>query len=570
MRNKNNIVLRILFACHAALLVISGAAQSLHLSVEKNSITFNENAVVTVKGEVKNLIGYVVLPEIEGFILTERSSTSFKKSNGIIKFSQSFTLQPIRPGDFTIGPAYVETGSRRVYSNSTDVHVEETSGSNAGNIVFLRCEPDKKEVYTGEMITLTLRLYHRADINFSGDRPYAHAFSGFWYQAGAVDGVYEDTIITMNGLKYVGETLYKEYVFPNSVGELYLPKYEYMCYVNFYGTDASSLSSDQQVELVSAPVKIISLQLPEHDSLNGYNGDVGVFSISSSLENETAKAWEPVTLTITITGQGNFPFMMAPELDLPVGLSAHITESTDSIITLRGTYEGQKRFTYLITPEKEGEYQLSGFKFTYFDPNKEEFVTLTTPGYDLHVEPGDKLTSETESNLPDSFFNSNSGSSNVFAIALILIIATGAFTFYYFNQKKKKQQNAIAAMLVKQKAEAEAEPEVPVDRSYENALALIHGATLYLNNGQPVQCVNSLYEALMIRICGLTKMRKEEISVNTLKYRLGLVKISPEAVAETMVLYEELKLKRYMMSRADIELAQLLLARTSALLSKLN
>jgi hypothetical protein len=420
------------------------------------------------------------------------------------------------------------------------------------------------------MITLTLRLYHRADINFSGDRPYAHSFSGFWYQEGSVDALYEDTVITSDGLKYVGETLYKEYVLPNTTGELYLPKYEYTCYVNFYGADANSLSNEQMVELVSAPVKINSLPLPKHDSLPGYNGDVGQFNLSSSLNQSKTKAWEPITLNITVSGSGNFPFMMAPQLQLPDGLKGKFIEAFDSVITLKNVYVAQKKFTYQVMPEKEGTYALDEIKFTFFDPIKKEFVTRSVPGYTLEVAPGDKLQSDSENNLPTSFLEDKSNTSHIVIIALVLIIVFGAVGVYLFSEKKKKAKRLAEEKEQESLRQLEDENVVPIDHSRENAAALLQNSKLFLQNGQVKPCVNALFEALTVRICGITQMRKEEISMNTLRYKLSLAKYSTDTINETIALYEDLKLKKYSISPGEIQSAEALIGKTTNFLEILG
>ncbi len=554
----------------AVIMNLTCVAQNLTLSIAKKSISFNENAIVTLTGELSNFNNYASLPEVDGLVVTNRTASfSLNKSNGRIKITQTFTLQPIRPGSFEIGAAYIESGSRRIYSNKVDLTVEQAEANANNTIVFLRCEPNKSTVFYGEMITLTLRLYHRADINFSGDRPYAHSFSGFWYQEGSGDGLYEDTVITQNGLKYVGETLYKEYVFPNLVGELYLPKYEYMCYINFYGADANSLSADQQVELVSAPVKITSLALPEHDTLMGYNEDVGSFKIKTALSATATNTYEPVQFIVTITGSGNFPFMMAPTLHLPDGMKATLIDATDSTITLFNYYNSQKKFTYNLVPEQVGDFNIEPFTFTYFDPEKEKYITLSDSGYTLHVELGEKLTEDSESNLPTSFFDVKADRSKPILLGVVAVLLIGGAVFFWNRTKKKKENHTKELLLAKQKAAEEQEYIAPIDSSHKQAMALVSNATMILQNGQVTQTVNALYEALTIRICGVAKMRREEISVNTLKYKLTLIKLEASQITELMELYEELKLKRYMLAPADYNLAGDLILRTSALLQKL-
>jgi hypothetical protein len=221
-------------------------------------------------------------------------------------------------------------------------------------------------------------------------------------------------------------------------------------------------------------------------------------------------------------------------------------------------------------PEKEGSYSLDEIKFTFFDPVKEEFVTRSVPGYSLEVAPGDKLQGDSENNLPASFLETESTSTNVFIVALVILITLGAVGAYLYSEKKKKAK--LLAEEIEQESSRALEDDIaiPVDRSRENAAAQLQNAKLFLQNSQVKPCVNALFEALTIRICGITRMRKEEISMNTLRYRLSMAKYSADTVNETVELYEDLKLKKYALSTGEWELAQSLIAKTTNILEKIG
>jgi hypothetical protein len=147
--------------------------------------------------------------------------------------------------------------------------------------------------------------------------------------------------------------------------------------------------------------------------------------------------------------------------------------------------------------------------------------------------------------------------------ALVGIPLIGYMLVRRRKKKKELEEHEEKARL----AALEAVPEYipPPDTSLDQARALIHGAGQYLQSGAVLQSVNNLYEALIVRICGLTKMRREEISVNTLRYQLRLAHLEESLINDMIVHYEDLKLKRYTIGPADAAAAHILIVRTANL-----
>jgi hypothetical protein len=126
-----------------------------------------------------------------------------------------------------------------------------------------------------------------------------------------------------------------------------------------------------EVTVKCNPVNIEILPLPEEGKPESFNGAVGKLNWSVETSRTSLKANDAFNLKINITGNGNFPLMSAPKLDLPESFETYnpkITENNNS-----------KTFEYLVIPRQEGEFTLKNLNFSYFNLETKRYVTLTSP-----------------------------------------------------------------------------------------------------------------------------------------------------------------------------------------------
>jgi hypothetical protein len=124
-------------------------------------------------------------------------------------------------------------------------------------------------------------------------------------------------------------------------------------------------------------VNIEILPLPEEGKPESFNGAVGKLNWNIEASRTSLKANDAFNLKITITGNGNFPLMSAPKLNLPESFETYnpkITENSNS-----------KVFEYLVIPREEGEFTLKDLNFSYFNLETKKYVTLTAPEMMLKV-----------------------------------------------------------------------------------------------------------------------------------------------------------------------------------------
>ena len=129
----------------------------------------------------------------------------------------------------------------------------------------------------------------------------------------------------------------------------------------------------QAIKVSSAPVTIDVKPLPPHAPA-GFSGAVGHFALTTEVKPKNAQVGDPLTVTATISGRGNFDRVNAPELENDRGWHTYPPSSNfkaDDDIGISGT----KSFEMVLTPN-EPKKAVPPFIFSYFDPLKETYVTL--------------------------------------------------------------------------------------------------------------------------------------------------------------------------------------------------
>ncbi|MFT3780445.1 MAG: BatD family protein [Nibricoccus sp.] len=125
-----------------------------------------------------------------------------------------------------------------------------------------------------------------------------------------------------------------------------------------------------------------------------FNGAVGQFTLKSNIVPATTNVGEPITWTLTLSGTGNWPdFPGLPARSVSkdfrtVQPQAHRTPKDGSL------YEATLVEDVVLIPTKPGSYTLGPTTWSYFDPAKGEYQTITTTPITVTV------LSQPESNKP--------------------------------------------------------------------------------------------------------------------------------------------------------------------------
>ena len=399
-------------------------SQSLSASVDKNPVAAGEQFQLTFS---LNSSGSIFQgPSFPDFFVLAGPSVSNNMSimNGSVSQTQSFTyfLQAKNEGTFKVGSASIICNGKKLESPPFTITVvkgnpqqqsgqqqQQRSGSESQNVnpndVFLKVSVDKSNVYRGEGIVVSYKLYTKVQlVNYAITK--APSLNGFWSQDIQLPAQLNLKGENINGTQYgVGE-IKKVVVFPQQSGTLTLDPMEGECIARvkvktgrsndpfgifndpffndpFFGGGVR----DVKVGVKSEPLKITVKELPPN-APESFSGSVGKFNFEASLDKNKTKANEPVTLKIKISGHGNISLIDPPKINFPPDIETYDPKVVNNFSTTVAGSSGNKIFEYLLIPRHEGNYKIDPVQFSYFDLEKKSYVSSASSPFSIDVERG--------------------------------------------------------------------------------------------------------------------------------------------------------------------------------------
>jgi tetratricopeptide (TPR) repeat protein len=150
---------------------------------------------------------------------------------------------------------------------------------------------------------------------------------------------------------------------------------------NFFGATVP-----KDITVTSPPADLTVLELPTAGRPEDFSGAVGQFKISSELSAKSAAAGDPLTLSMRITGTGNFDRVDSNMLQRVDDWKTYAPKSTFKADDALGN-KGQKIFEQPVIAEHPGEQTLPGLSFSYFDPTTRRYQTARTQPVDVTITP---------------------------------------------------------------------------------------------------------------------------------------------------------------------------------------
>ena len=329
------------------------------------------------------------LPTVDGIELrgTSQSSSTLISGGGVQHTIQyRFSLVPRKEGTFTIPPIEVEVDGKKLRTEMLTLKVspaEKTKGE--GDLAFGELRVGRKTVYVGEDVPVDIRYFLDRSARWNAQQAPSLEGDGFTTRRVVEGGQSE---VELAGKKYA-RLLLRTVATPTKAGKFSLgpaemrfvySKQQNMRYSPFGGT----FGPGQEV-VVSAPAVELEVKpLPVNGRPKDFAGAVGKFKLTASGRPDKVKAGDPVTMTVTISGQGNFDRITTPALAEPEGWRTYpATDKFSPNDTLGLT--GTKTFEIAVVPE-EKKSETPVFTFVFFDPDEAKYVTLKSDATPLVVE----------------------------------------------------------------------------------------------------------------------------------------------------------------------------------------
>ena len=344
-------------------------------------------------------------PDFQGFRVLMGPSQSISSSwiNGVRSYSKtySYTLAPTAQGKFAIRQATITIDGKVYKSLSKNVEVtaavdkpndQMSVDDIADDNLHLVAEVSKISPYLNEAISVVYKLYVSPSINVSNFRPLDNPkYNNFWSQDmpftryDVQNGSYE-------GKAYRFVVLKRVVLYPQKSGQLTIEPLSLDVTLevpsnkrDFFGGRIYS----QTNKTVSAGKRVINVKpLPSEGKPADFGGAVGNFEFSVSTSKTTLNASESLQATITIKGNGNLKLFQLPEPSLPGALEVYEPEFNEEVRTTLSGMKGKVSNNYTIVPSFRGKYPIPGISFSYFDPELEQYKSVTSNEIMINVMEG--------------------------------------------------------------------------------------------------------------------------------------------------------------------------------------
>jgi hypothetical protein len=331
-----------------------------------------------------------------------------------------YTVMPLKAGTFTIPPQRIRVGGNALSTPALRLNVADSPGrssasrpsqgtqpGNAGKLVFAELIVPKKTAFVGEMVPAQIRLGFdpRAYPKLT-DGPEITG-QGFTAQKLQQSGENEETVdgrvyhvVTFKtaiaaaraGKFEIGPVKAKAQVMvarsrrsPRARSPFDLFNTDDPFSDPFFANPFSQFGERREVEIKSDPVALEVKPLPP-SAPPGFSGAIGNFTMATDAKPKSVQVGDPITVTSTISGRGNFDRVGAPVIEDERGWHKYPPSSKfakDDEVGISGT----KTFETVLSPN-EKKQSLPVMEFAYFDPVKEQYATLRSDPIAINVEGG--------------------------------------------------------------------------------------------------------------------------------------------------------------------------------------
>ena len=320
--------------------------------------------------------------------------TNIQWINGSMTSSRtlSWTLLARKTGKINLPSLNVRVGTNSYKTNPIGIVVEKSLGKAQISNLFIEAKPNKEEIYLGEQVTVTFRLFTRNNLSVESIE-YPKSI-GFWSEDLLPARAARFNNTQINGINYKVATLYKSAMFPTQTGDLKISPMTAICNVEtnqrkrrgvFDDPFFNSMFKETQRKFIESDTLSISvLPYPETPPAD-FTGAVGDFSINTWIDTSNVNINEAVTLHLALNGTGNLNQFKINQLNFPQSMEVFPPKSSFIRDEFRDQITGEQKFEYILIPRQSGSFKLSPISLTYFNPANEKFMTTRSKLLTLEV-----------------------------------------------------------------------------------------------------------------------------------------------------------------------------------------
>ncbi|PYK10886.1 MAG: hypothetical protein DME61_02270 [Verrucomicrobia bacterium] len=334
----------------------------------------------------------------------------------------NYTILPLRAGRFTIPPQTVRAGANLLKTPELTLNVADspsrpsgvrpsrgtqTQSVRASDLVFAELIVPQKTAYVGEIVPVQIRMGFDPRVRPRLIEPPEITGQGFTAQKLQESGQNSETI---NGRPYDVVT-YKTAIAAARAGKFEVGPVKAKAQVlvprprsaprsrsrspfdlfelddpfsdPFFSNPFAQIGERREIEIKSEPVALEVKPLPPK-APPSFSGAIGNFTMTTDAKPKSVQVGDPITVTAAVSGRGNFDRVNAPVVEDERGWHKYPPSSKfkqDDEVGISGT----KTFETVLSPN-EKKQSLPLLAFSYFDPVKEQYVTVRSEPIAISVQ----------------------------------------------------------------------------------------------------------------------------------------------------------------------------------------
>ena len=305
----------------------------------------------------------------------------------------AFRMKALRDGAHQVAIWWTVGGTRRAIGSARVVVRRNLDAPGMGAHVAV----DRRRLWEGEQFALTVQLNAYQNFVRLESASSLDFGAGIW---GAVD---EKESFAFERAKGAGDVVavakVRAFLAPVRAGRVEIPplKFRYLKSgrpqrkveekkIGGMTMRSESVTQEpQEAYASSAPVVLDVRPLPEEGRPAHFSGLVGRYSLSAKLSAESARLGSPVTLEVTVVGDGRPG--ATPKLRLP-DLSEFRSvppEEKTTVALVKGRKQTTWRGKWFLYPRRPGRFEIGPVAFSYFDAKSGSYRTLESETFPLEV-----------------------------------------------------------------------------------------------------------------------------------------------------------------------------------------
>ena len=408
------------------LATVSHGAPTVSASLDARRFSVEQAATLTI---IINDAGGTIseLPRVDGLDFQQRGrSSQHQIINGALSSSVAtlFQVQASRPGTFTIPPIAVTVDGKQLLTEAITFEVTppaagvpslptpqgggaappSRSGAEAAGekeqMAFLRISPVKEESYPGELLPIEIKAYFRRGLRATLNTHPRLNGDGFVLSESKQEPVQTEEMVgnvpysvltwpgTLSGIKEgrhsVSVAIEATLLLPDKRrrgapmgGD---PFFDNDLFADFFNQQQVQ---EKKIQIVSKEMTLQVLALPAEGKPADFSGAIGKFSLQVKAQPTDVGPGDPITLTMTVAGSGNFDRVEAPVLSQAEGWKSY----SPSVKFTPGMTLGQgsKVFDQAIIARSGDKTAIPPLVFSYFDPEAGKYQALHSDPIPLHM-----------------------------------------------------------------------------------------------------------------------------------------------------------------------------------------